>query len=76
MQILAALAYAHEKGIVHRDIKPANIFLMMNIDAQIGDWGVSIWIIDAKGDLVFGSGQGSYPYMAPDPKTPCLSIII
>ena len=39
VQVLAALAYAHEQDVVHMDIKAANIFLTLTGDVKIGDWG-------------------------------------
>ena len=39
VQLLSALAYAHDQDVVHMDIKPANIFLTLSGDVKIGDWG-------------------------------------
>src|SRR5688500_7221743 len=33
-QVAAALAVAHECGVVHRDLKPDNIFLIHDVEAQ------------------------------------------
>ncbi|AFZ79644.1 protein kinase domain containing protein [Theileria equi strain WA] len=42
-QILDALSYIHEKGIIHRDIKPSNIFLKFDGEllAKLGDFGLT-----------------------------------
>lgn len=41
LQVLDALKYAHERGIVHRDIKPANILLTRQSTVKITDFGIS-----------------------------------
>lgn len=41
LQVLDALHYAHERGIVHRDIKPANILLTPQTSLKITDFGIS-----------------------------------
>src|SRR5881628_355607 len=35
--VLRALAYAHDKGVIHRDIKPANILIAAGGEAKITD---------------------------------------
>jgi eukaryotic-like serine/threonine-protein kinase len=64
-QIAAALAAAHEAGIVHRDIKPGNVLLADDGTAKITDFGVS----HAVGDVtVTATGMlvGTPAYLAPE----------
>jgi tetratricopeptide (TPR) repeat protein len=51
-QILAAIAYAHEKGVVHRDIKPSNILVARGGAVKLLDFGIAK-ILDA--DLIHDS---------------------
>ncbi|MBX7197077.1 MAG: serine/threonine protein kinase [Sandaracinaceae bacterium] len=40
-QVLRALQFAHERGIIHRDIKPANVMVGRFGEVVLMDWGVA-----------------------------------
>jgi len=63
-QILEALAYAHDKGVVHRDIKPANIMLMGNGRVKVSDFGVAR--LDNSDLTSTGMMVGTPNYMSPE----------
>ncbi len=72
VQVLSALAAAHEKGVIHRDIKPENIFLARRSGAppvvKLLDFGISK-VGREEDDLHLtrtGMVMGTPYYMAPE----------
>ena len=63
-QVLSALGFAHENGIVHRDIKPSNIMVLSNDDVKVADFGIAR--IDASEFTIVGDLLGTPAYMAPE----------
>jgi serine/threonine protein kinase len=66
-QVLQALAYVHERGLVHRDLKPSNIMVDDNRQARIMDFGLVKHSEDVVEPLT-GTGRvvGTYRYMSPE----------
>jgi serine/threonine protein kinase len=52
-QILDAIKYIHDNGVVHRDLKPENILLDTNMRIQVTDFGTA--------KLLDKSANGQYP---------------
>ncbi len=64
MQVLSALGFAHQNGIVHRDVKPSNIIVLNNGEVKVADFGIAR--IDASEFTIVGDLLGTPAYMAPE----------
>jgi serine/threonine-protein kinase len=66
-QVLAALTYAHQGGIIHRDIKPENIMITSDGRAKLGDFGLARAV--STGDTLTADANvlmGTVAYLAPE----------
>ncbi|NUM47807.1 MAG: tetratricopeptide repeat protein [Anaerolineales bacterium] len=59
IQMLQALQYLHQRGILHRDLKPANA-LIVHGQLKLLDFGLSAYLAKARGT------SGTLPYMPPE----------
>ncbi len=60
-QVLSAMAYAGEKGLVHRDINPANVIVSDNHQIKLIDFGLAC--PPGTDDSLMG---GNFNYLAPE----------
>jgi eukaryotic-like serine/threonine-protein kinase len=64
-QVLAALSFAHSRGVIHRDIKPANIMVTPRGIVKLTDFGIAKSKL--QGELTRpGTTVGSLNYMSPE----------
>lgn len=64
LQVLNALTYIHQHGVVHRDIKPSNIMVRPDYTIALTDFGIA----HLRGSQLTQVGEllGSPLYMAPE----------
>ncbi len=65
IQVLDALGYAHERGVVHRDLKPSNMMLTRDGTVKLMDFGIARLSQDRKLTQT-GRTLGSLFYMSPE----------
>lgn len=65
LQMLEALAFAHEHGVIHRDIKPANVVVVgQRGRIKLTDFGIAH--LANSGQTQVGQMLGSPRYMSPE----------
>jgi serine/threonine-protein kinase len=62
LQMVSAVAYAHQRKIIHCDLKPENMILLPDGRLQLADFGIA----KVAQRTINGSGSGTVGYMAPE----------
>jgi tRNA A-37 threonylcarbamoyl transferase component Bud32 len=65
-QVLAALDFAHARGIVHRDIKPSNVLVRDDASAMVMDFGIAKMAEGSARLTATGQTMGTVRYMSPE----------
>lgn len=63
-ELLDALGYSHQRGVIHRDVKPSNIFVTDGGRIKLGDFGIAR--IESSQKTRIGTALGTPSHMAPE----------
>ena len=66
LQIIEALAYAHNKKVIHKDIKPQNIMLNNSGEIKLMDFGIAETVHSSMSRLKNTGSSGTLVYMSPE----------
>jgi hypothetical protein len=59
-EVLAAVAFAHERGVLHRDLKPSNVFITVDERVKVLDFGVALSLDTDPGPVTRAAGTPGY----------------
>lgn len=66
-ELLSAVQFAHDSGIIHRDIKPANIMITRTGDVKVLDFGIARAVSETFEDLAQTTSiLGTAAYFSPE----------
>lgn len=65
-ELLSALDFAHQQGVVHRDVKPANVMLDAGRRVKLTDFGVARLADSTSDRTMAGTMVGTPSYMSPE----------
>jgi len=68
-QMLAAVAYVHEQGLIHRDIKPSNFMISPNGQVKLLDFGIAKNLNPSSAEYTMTAQHqimGTVMYMSPE----------
>lgn len=66
LELLEALAFAHENNVIHRDVKPANIMVLANGAIKVMDFGLSRRTSEMSSVTNAGEIVGTIAYLSPE----------
>ena len=66
IEVLEALAYAHDNGVIHRDVKPANVMVLPSGAVKVMDFGLARRTSDMSSASSAGEIVGTIAYLPPE----------